>query len=592
MTLSKIPLDFEENSIPMIIYDESQSIVEVNKEACELYGFDREKLLSMNLVDLETGEQVPERLENFERQQAKYRADFWEHETKAGESIMVDILTQPVSYEGESQVLAIVQDVTTLGEKEFRDQVFQKILTCLQENLPALFYLFDAEGNLKQWNSYVEDTSGYSYAEISNMKTTDFFAREEEGEVIRAINEMFKHGESELKTKLSSKGGEKAPILFRAVKVKYEGQVLGMGIGLNLTNVVEAEKEAEHHRRILEAVIDQSPSLMYIKDEENRFRFANQAFLNLHGLDRDEIIGKKDAEVLTEYDIKLMRKTDRRVCRTGEMYNRQEEVRVNGEKRTYLSSKLQLSGIEGYENYLFGMSTDITRQKNMEKILKKSLRQKEVLLSEVHHRVKNNLAVISALMELEVLDSDNDKLQKKLNRNLSRIKTIAFIHEILYQEQDFSKIEFGINIDGLVETILAVNKEDIEIEYDIEEVKMNINQALPCSLIINEVLMNVVEYTYSINEKIFLEVGICEKDGTVYLNINDRGNTISDVISTESLDCIGRQLIATLKKQINGSINFLQQEGEGSLVELSLKKEDIKGTGSSLLEYQQMKFEN
>src|SRR5699024_1877828 len=140
----------------------------------------------------------------------------------------------------------------------------------------------------------------------------------------------------------------------------------------------------------------------------------------------------------------------------------------------------------------------------VEEKVKESLREKEVLLSEIHHRVKNNLAVISGLLELQAYNTDSRAVVDALKESQMRINTIAIIHEKLYQHEDLAAIAFDSYLKELTEIIVdslrdGSTKIDIHIEAD--PIELTINQAIPCGLILNELITNAYKHAFSDSKK-------------------------------------------------------------------------------------------
>jgi two-component sensor histidine kinase/PAS domain-containing protein len=227
---------------------------------------------------------------------------------------------------------------------------------------------------------------------------------------------------------------------------------------------------------------------------------------------------------------------------------------------------------EGNPVRFIGGLEDITRIKKNEIIAKDSLHEKETLLAEIHHRVKNNLAVVSGMMQIQAMKEEDSELSKKLLDSTLRIKSMANIHELLYQSNSFSQLDFGKSIKNLTDTILKTidNGTDVSVSYQLDPIQLNINQAVPCSLIVNEVITNCMKHAFPGNGtgKIALEL---RKSGSdIILNITDNGIGISDEIDLLNSPSLGVELIQTLSKQLNGSYSYRPHPDQpGTLFNLS-----------------------
>ncbi len=229
---------------------------------------------------------------------------------------------------------------------------------------------------------------------------------------------------------------------------------------------------------------------------------------------------------------------------------------------------------------------DITKQKERETQLKESLKEKETLLQEIHHRVKNNLAVVSGMMQLQAFEEEDNSLQQKLFDSVNRIRTMGTIHELLYQSRSFSKLNFHETIRKLVSEIISTFGPDfvLDTEFDLGHIHLNINQAIPTSLIINEVVTNALKHAFGVNGKGVLSISLSEENNTVSLQINDNGKGLpQDFQELQSGESLGLKLIDTLSKQLEAEYTYQSMDNGGTQFSLAFEKADVKGIGNAKL---------
>jgi len=213
------------------------------------------------------------------------------------------------------------------------------------------------------------------------------------------------------------------------------------------------------------------------------------------------------------------------------------------------------------------------------------LREKEVLLGEIHHRVKNNLAVISGLMDLQLLENDSEDFRTAIRESQSRINSIAYTHEMLYREKNFSQVNLGDNIKNLVESIVTTFGSNVKLKFNTETVVININHALSCSLIINEIVSNALKHAFSKGKDAMITVALYENNGTVYMNVQDNGIGIDkNNAGMENTESLGLQLIRILTKQLEAELSINSKKGVGTTFRLSFSNTHTKGSGSSFRE--------
>ncbi|HLR25720.1 MAG TPA: PAS domain-containing protein [Fodinibius sp.] len=221
-------------------------------------------------------------------------------------------------------------------------------------------------------------------------------------------------------------------------------------------------------------------------------------------------------------------------------------------------------------------------KKKKEKQIRKSLREKETLLTEVHHRVKNNLAVVSGLMQLQAYDQDSSKIKDKLFDSVARIQTMAAIHELLYKSDSFSELRLDENVRKLVSSVSkALNAgHQIKLDFNLEAVTLNINQAIPCSLIINEVVTNALKHAFD-DDKGIITINLSEERSTIFLSITDNGKGLPDHFNgSAEYETLGFQLINTLATQLEAQYQFSSQNG-GTTFSIHFERAKAKSTGST-----------
>lgn len=215
--------------------------------------------------------------------------------------------------------------------------------------------------------------------------------------------------------------------------------------------------------------------------------------------------------------------------------------------------------------------------KEKQKIIGQSLKEKEVLLQEIHHRVKNNLAVISGLLELQAMNTSDKPTLHALKDSQLRIHSMAMIHEKLYQSEALSDISFDAYLKELVGTIsgtYTTEYKKIENHFDLDMVSLDIDQAIPCSLIINEVMVNCYKHAFETMEKGEIRISLIYDRPELLLKISDNGKGLPEHFKIDAQQSLGMTLVQTLSKQLDGEINFESRpEREGAEFTLRFHKD-------------------
>lgn len=208
--------------------------------------------------------------------------------------------------------------------------------------------------------------------------------------------------------------------------------------------------------------------------------------------------------------------------------------------------------------------------------LEKSVKEKETLLQEIHHRVKNNLQIISSILSLQNVYVKDERTQNTLRESINRIQSMSVIHETLYKSKDFSAINFSDYLLELTKNIITTYKDnsylEIKVISDLSDLRLNIKQAIPCGLIVNEIITNAVKYAFVNREvgKIYLTIKlIWEK---VNIEIGDDGVGLPEDFIVENSESLGLQLVDSLVEQLDGAFEIESSNGTYFKIEFPLDK--------------------
>lgn len=212
------------------------------------------------------------------------------------------------------------------------------------------------------------------------------------------------------------------------------------------------------------------------------------------------------------------------------------------------------------------ITRDITERKQAEEHIKQALREKEVLLQEIHHRVKNNMQIIYSLLSLQSRHIKDDQLLEVFRDSQNRIKSMALVHEKLYQSEDLASIDFKEYIKSLVNSLFRSCRADtdrIALEIDVEDVSLGSAYGVPCGLIINELVSNCVKHAFPENRRGKITIKLHQfKENEIELIVRDNGVGIPDSIDVKNTDSLGLRLVTILAEdQLNGKIRVDRKKG-------------------------------
>lgn len=217
---------------------------------------------------------------------------------------------------------------------------------------------------------------------------------------------------------------------------------------------------------------------------------------------------------------------------------------------------------------------DVTDKKISEENIKHSLVEKEILLKEVHHRVKNNLQVISSILNLQTHYIKDNGVLDILQEIQNRIKSMSLVHENLYQNKTLSMLNFGDYITNLTQNLLysykAKNK-NINIDLKIENINLNLDYSIPCGLILNELVSNCFKHAFSEKDEGNISILFKRLEDEIYMEVTDDGKGMDSEIDFRNTESLGLQLVTALVDQIDGSIEQTSNKNKGTTYKIYFK---------------------
>ncbi len=269
------------------------------------------------------------------------------------------------------------------------------------------------------------------------------------------------------------------------------------------------------------------------------------------------------------------------------IWDKNYDIAFSGKQVEFISERTTLSGkniirqiflypIFDAKNTIIevsGIGFDITENKKNEEKISQSLKEKEILLKEVHHRVKNNMQVITSILSLQSSYVKDQYALDLLKECQNRIKSMAFIHESLYQTKNFEEVNFSEYISILTKNLVhtySVNIKNVKLVLNVCDLYLNLDLSIPCGLIINEIISNSLKYAFPHKKAGIIFVNLTIKNKTVNLEIGDNGVGIPNDLNIKESQTLGLQLVDTLIEQINGTLTLHRVNGTKFLIEFNI----------------------
>ncbi len=343
------------------------------------------------------------------------------------------------------------------------------------------------------------------------------------------------------------------------------------------------QKQAEEALRISEErfrqFFENAPEYCYMISPGGGMLDINTSALAVLGYKKEDVIGKPfSTTIYSPSSVEKARKLFMQWEKTGKLRN--EELNIitkKGEKRTVLLNVDAVRSEDGKVLHTISFQTDITERKRAEEQIKASLEEKEVLLQEIHHRVKNNMQIISSILNLQSSVIKHKGALELFKSSQNRIKSMALIHEKLYKTKDFTRIDFSKYVQGLSNDLFRVygiNQDVVKLNIDIKDVLLNINTAIPCGLIINELVSNSLKHAFPDNRKGKIKIAMSSlNNNEIELTVSDNGIGIPEEVDIKSTKSLGLHLVAILAEdQLKGEIKLDKTKGTKFHMILRMKK--------------------
>ncbi|MBD3616567.1 MAG: PAS domain S-box protein [Gracilimonas sp.] len=370
--------------------------------------------------------------------------------------------------------------------------------------------------------------------------------------------------------------------------VLASGVMIYLLVWKNNTLLSKAIQQLRKSRDEFKATFESAPvGIAHHKPDENWIQ-VNQTLCDMLGYKKEELLNLNFEDFIHPDDIEASRELDQELVEQKRTSYKIEK-RYRTKDGTYFPGLVSKSAVfNGPKNpvYLVVMLENIADQKKTEEKLQQSVEAKETLLSEIHHRVRNNLALVSALFDLQAMYTENERVHAILHDSQMRVKCLALVHESYADAEKTSHIDFGDYLNQLVDFIYKTFKKEngestVNIKKDIPTVNLNINQAVPAGLLCNELLLNAYLNSYEDIKNPAIEVSLKEVEESVVLTVSDNGLKSSQEYNLKKPTSLGMLIVKTLNSQLRGNISVTEQNDKTSF-ELTFEKRDFKGPSSAL----------
>jgi PAS domain S-box-containing protein len=468
--------------------------------------------------------------------------------------------------EHKAETVALPQPMTESHRPDEVGQHREETYRAVVETMGVAALIVEEDYTVSLVNNEFEKLSGFSRREIEGVKDGTEFVASDFQEKLRAYHAARRKDPDSVpktyKAQFMDRSGAPRDMLFCVNLIPGTEKSVVCVIDIaELKRTEAALMESEERYR---TAIESSNDGVTIAQGDIRV-YANQKYLEIFGYDRlDEVIGQPILPVIHPDDRDRLTENDRRREKGEPAPSRYEFKGVRRDGRViYIEAsvaRITYRGKPATLNYL----RDITERREAEEQIKMSLKEKEVLLKEVHHRVKNNLQVVSSLLFLQSQTVKDEETRRILEESRNRVKSMAFIHKQLYQSTNVAQIDFSPYVRNLTRNLLEsykTNGNGVALDVRVEDVFLSLDIAIPCGLIINELVSNALKHAFLNGSKGQISVDLHRVGEKNVLIVSDNGVGLPGEIDVLNTETLGLQLVSALVMQIDGRLELVRDKG-------------------------------
>jgi PAS domain S-box-containing protein len=440
----------------------------------------------------------------------------------------------------------------------------------LVETSQNLIWECNAEGRFTYLNPEWESVLGYKLDEMLGRSFGEFQPPEISARDLKEFSRHLAGGAVKgYETVYIASSGELKNLLFNAIPMfDHEGNIAGtQGTATDITKLKQGEIELKNTANQLRTNIDRMPIGYILWDENFKALEWNQAAEKIFGYTKKEMIGKRPVEFIVLKEVRpFVNEVIKRLLSGEDKVSYSEDgnnITKDGRIISCMWHNATFVDTDGNTTAVLSMVQDITERKKEQDNLSQSLKDKEILLREVHHRVKNNLSVIMALLQLQANNADDNKIISMLEDTRSRIMSMSLVHEKLYQSEGISTIDLDDYISTLISRIfvsLGISQEKIKYDLSISRIDLNLDVLIPLGMILNELITNSIKHAFK-GDSGSISISLSASGEQKTLTYYDSGVGLPESFEINKITTLGLKIVSTLTKQLKGELDITSAPG-------------------------------
>jgi PAS domain S-box-containing protein len=487
---------------------------------------------------------------------------------KNGSKVLTRIATTPLYDEAGNfnGAIGILSDITRQNETEKALRENQALLNEMGKMVKVGGWELDADTLHVRWTEEI-----YRIHELPPGSTPpleeaiNYFHPEEREKLSDSVQRAFKYGEAyDMELRFITARGKHLWTRTICIPEVVDGKTVRLkGTLQDITKHKQVEEALLQEQQFSKLVLDNLPGIFYLYTyPERRLVLWNKQHETLLGYTAEEL---KDRFATDWYPPKgkdAVLKATEEVMEKGHSSAESFLLAKDGHRIPFFLTGIRFEA-QG-RLYYMGIGTDITDRKLAEEKIKASLLEKETMLKEIHHRVKNNLQVISSLLDLQSSYLQDEKVREIFQSSRNRVNAMANIHTLLYQSEDLARIDFGAfirDLTGRLQQSYGIAESPAEIHVNVSDVSLTIETSVPCGLILNELVTNALKHAFPQGREGKVNISMKAEGDQFTLTVSDNGIGFPEAVDFQNTKSLGLELVNLLVGQMNGAIDLTVEGG-------------------------------
>lgn len=545
--------------------------VRINEKYSEIIGYSAAEMQHMRFHDISHSEDLPTDLEQMQALLAGQIREFSLEKRlirKSGEVFWVHLTVTPMWSAGQAPDyhIAIVQDIHQQKLIESRHLEAEERFRQMFEKHDAVMLLINPEnGFIIDANAAASRFYGHSRKRLRQMSILNINQKADR-EVRQEMQKAYFQQQNAFYFDHQLADGNTRTVEVHSTPIVVQGQELLFSIIHDITARRLAEEALQCSEARYRQIVETAEEGIWMLDAQNKTSFVNEKMAQMLGYQSPlEVLGRSVFDLIDEKHFSTTsRNLERRKQGIAENHDF-EIVRPDGSRIWTNMATSAILGTEGSYQGALAMVTDISQRKKWEEQLQQNLAERELLLREVHHRVKNNFQVIMSLLNLQCRKALLPAEQLQLQAARERIRTMALVHEELYQTENMARLNLAQYLKHLGRELYGARIEErqIQLKFDLQPVFLSINPSISFALLAHELISNALRHAFPSEWRgeALLQIRLSVTAGYIHMEIEDNGVGFAESLFLSPTDTLGFQLVRQLCQQLDGRLEKKEFSG-------------------------------